>query len=151
MHATLRRKVRQSDHMTMSPHDLIAVGDFLHSADARKEHYLRAAVSRYYYAAYWALMPISAGLPAPENERAIGVHARLIARFLSFEGSDKALFHKMGKEFQRLKAARVWADYNPDDRVPAALSTESRARVLRILGWCRMAMAGAGGRSGDVS
>lgn len=106
--------------------------------DAVDEPQYRAVCSRAYYGAFHAALAFHRRLPVPGTVgNARGRHAQLIAQLnhpMINPVDDKYEVSKaIARELDRLRAARVKADYQLDDHVDHALASDSAARALTVL------------------
>ena len=127
--------------MPISIADLQGLANEL-SEDGSTEAKLRASVSRSYYAAFHALMPLAELLPPSSDARPNAkkiTHHELESRLLEWLGSEESavpahreLRRQIAGTLQAARAARVKADYRLDLDLTAgdAQSQYHRARKL---------------------
>ncbi len=127
--------------MPINTTDIHDVADFLADSGLACEAYIRAAVSRYYYAAFMTAKSLEPKIQTRQAVFDIGVHMRVINKFITYAGAEKALVIKIGNELKRLKQIRNRADYELDDTLSAKTLTESKARAAQIIKWCMTAQS----------
>lgn len=125
--------------MALDPLEIIDVADFIAIGSNDRQAYIRSAVSRYYYAAFSDARTLEHRVSAGREYSDIGMHMRVINKFLDYDGPEKKLIHRIGKELQRFKTVRTQADYILERDFPRVGVRESKARAERIMEWCQTA------------
>lgn len=115
------------------------VARFVAQSAQSREAFVRAAVSRYYFAAYLSAKNIEHWLNPKGTRENLGVHMKTITNFLDYTGPSKRLMNKIGEELRRFKNMRAHADYEFGRQLSSRSAMESEERAKRIMRLCQEA------------
>lgn len=127
--------------MPICPDDLKSFA-VLHAASVSDEAHIRASVSRAYYAAFHALVPIANHLPPSSNvDRRVSYmsHHEVISRLKEWKPASAKLARlrttarTLAQVTSAARASRVRADYSLDQDVDIDDATTQLVRVRQIL------------------
>lgn len=124
--------------MPVAPRDLLTFANALLAGAGEVE--LRGAVSRAYYAAYHATLPIASTLPATRTDG--GVHVQQVARLKQCPKNERCAtqIKMLGRLLEQERLNRKLADYDLDRAVTITVATDSAAvskRVVDLAEWVR--------------